>query len=295
MERIGIVTDSTAYLNTEQKERMQVRVVSLTITFDGESIPEEGLFNNFDDFYEKLSRVSYLPTTSQPSVGEFIKVYQDMAQHYDHIISVHLSRGISGSVKTAQTAANLLPEIDITVIDTQAACIGEYLAIDAGWRAIQAGYELSDVVRVIRYVVGNLSLYFMPSTLEYLRRGGRIGGAASLVGTLLQIRPILFFNPQKDCIIDLYERVRTRERGLQRMLDEMKKAYDLNPNLKTAVIHVGAKTDGLAWRDRIHGLYPQFNPDFCEVGPVVGAHIGPGTLGLGFYPLTPELKEIIKM
>ncbi len=294
MKRIGFVTDSTAYLTPEQKRLFDAEVVSLTVNFGDESFPEEGLYSNFQEFYERLKQVSFLPTTSQPSVGDFLEAYKRMAAKVESIISIHITEGISGTVKTARTAAQMLPDLDITVVDSRATAVGEYLVIDAAWRAAEAGMEKKGVLRVIDHVVENLTLLFLPDTLEYLRRGGRIGGAAALLGSLLQIKPILYFNPEKNNIIDLYEKVRTRERGLRRILEELEKAYQSSKRIKTAVVHVGAEEEGKALVERIKLLYPELSPELCAVGPVIGAHIGPGTVGLCFYPLTPELAKFVK-
>lgn len=294
MEKIGIVTDSTAYLPRDLKNRYQIRVVSLSINFENESFQEEGLYENFNEFYEKLKRVTYLPTTSQPSVGDFLETYREMGRHYESIISIHITEGISGTVNNARTAARMLPELDITVIDSRAAAIGEYMLVDAASRAAAAGFTKERIVWALNHIINHMTLYFLPGTLEYLRRGGRIGGAAALLGTLLQIRPILYFNWDKNSIIDLYEKVRTREKGLQRMLEELEKAYRHCPELKTAVVHVGAEEEGLALIERIKRLHPELTPDSCPVGPVVGAHIGPGTLGICCYPVPPQLRGIIR-
>jgi len=147
---------------------------------------------------------------------------------------------------------------------------------------------------VMDHVIDTLMLRFMPDSLEYLHRGGRIGGASALFGSLLQIKPILFFNHKKDNIIDLHEKVRTKEKGLHRMLEEMDAVYRQSPAMKTAIVYVGCLPEARQLAERIRQTFPGIEPDLCPVGPVVGAHIGPGTLGVGCYPLTPELQEIIR-
>lgn len=294
MGKIGFVTDSTAYLPPAFKEQFQIEVVSLTINFEKESFPEENLYNDFDEFYQKLRHVSYLPTTSQPSIGDFLDVYRKLGERVESIISVHITEGISGTIKSARSAAAMLPELDITVVDSNATAVGIYMILKTAARAADAGLGRDEVLEIIHYIIDNQKLYFLPDTLEYLRRGGRIGGAAALVGTLLQIKPILFFNREKNCIIDLYEKVRTREKGLQRILDEMEKAYRICPALETAVVHVGAEPLGKDLIRRVQNLHPDFSPELCPVGPVIGAHIGPGTVGLYYYPLTPQIKNMFE-
>jgi DegV family protein with EDD domain len=292
MGGIGIVTDSTAYLTPAQVEALKAEVVSLIVNFGDQSWPEASV-EDYRDFYEELRRVPYLPTTSQPSVGDFLKTYERLTGRAGSIISIHLSGGISGTVQAARSAARMLPGVDITVVDSGATAIGEYFLVDAASRAAAAGWEKERILRMLDYISEHRTLLFVPDSLEYLKRGGRIGGAAALLGTLLQIKPILYFNRDKNNIIDVYEKIRTRERGLQRFLEELAGAFRKNPDLKTGVVHVGAEVDGQALLQRVRDLCPGLSPELCPVGPVIGAHIGPGTLGLCFYPLTPEMKEII--
>jgi DegV family protein with EDD domain len=293
MGKIGIVTDSVTYLTPEQIDELQVEVVSLVINFGDQSWPEASV-SDYRDFYEQLRQVSYLPTTSQPSMGDFLQTYDRLAGKVSSIISIHLSAGVSGTVQVARSAARMMPGVDISVVDSGAAAIGVYMMVDAAARAVAAGWEKERVLQALEYIKENRTLLFMPDSLEYLKRGGRIGGAAAMVGTLLQVKPILYFNPDKNGIIDVYEKIRTREKGLQRILAELDRAYRQSPDLKTGVVHVGAEAEGNALLQRVRELYPELSPDLCPVGPVVGAHIGPGTLGICCYPLTSDLKEIIK-
>ena len=289
---IGFVTDSTAYLHPAFIEKHQIEVVSLIVNFEGESFPEAGLYVNFDEFYDRLRQVTYLPTTSQPPLGEFLKVYQKLGERVDSIFSIHITGGISGTVETALAAARMLPHLDITVIDSNGTAVSEYLILDAAVRAVAKGLTRDEVLKVIQHIADHNTLLYLPDTLEYLRRGGRIGGAAALVGTLLQIKPILYFNRKKNCIIDVYEKVRTREKGLQKIISEMGKAYAKSPDFRVAVVEVGARKAGQDLADRVHELYPEFELEICPVGPVIGAHIGPGTVGLCYYPMSPQIKEL---
>lgn len=291
MKNIGIITDSTAYLPFDFKEKFQVEVVSLTVNYDDQSVPEEGLFyEHLDEFYDWLREADCLPTTSQPSTGDFIETYQRMSERADSIISIHISGGISGTVGTATAAAQTLPDHDITVIDSGLTSVGLYMVVDAAARAVQAGLGKEKVLEIVHYVIDNIQLLYIPATLEYLKRGGRIGGAAALLGNLLQIRPILYFNPERDNIIDVYEKVRTNEKGIRRMLAEMEEA---GPHLKTAVGHVGSDHDGQALLKRVKEIYPDLHPEISPIGPVIGSHIGPGTVGVGWYPLTPDLEKLV--
>lgn len=258
MEKLGFVTDSTAYLDPAFIDKHQIEVASLIVNFEGESIQEVDLYGEYDQFYDKLRRVTYLPTTSQPSLGVFLELYQKLGRRVDSIISIHITEGISGTVKTARAAAQMLPHLEITVIDSNGTAICEYLILDAAVRAIEKGLNRDEILKIVRHIADHQTLLFLPDTLEYLRRGGRIGGAAALVGTLLQIKPILYFNRKKKGMIDVFEKVRTREKGVNGILEEMSKEYLQNPELRVAVVEVGAKDLGEDLIKRVHSHYPEF-------------------------------------
>ncbi|MGD0152934.1 MAG: DegV family protein [Thermacetogeniaceae bacterium] len=289
MARIAIVTDSTAYLPRRFKDQYQVEVVSLVVNFEGVSFPEEEIYGNYDHFYARLSKASSLPTTSQPSIGDFLQVYERIGASADSIISIHITEGISGTVKAALAAAQMLPGLDITVVDSRKTSIGLYMVVEAAARAIAAGLGRDEVLSIVNYVVEHSLVLFTLDTLEYLRRGGRIGDAAALLGNLLQIKPILFFNPLKNNIIDLYDKVRTRERALRRMLEEMQK---MGADIKVYVAHVSDEATGQDLVARVRAIYPHLTPELCPQGPVIGTHGGAGTVGIGFYPLTPQIAKL---
>jgi DegV family protein with EDD domain len=292
MLNIGIVTDSVTYLTPEQIDGLGVEVVSLIVNFGDQSWPEASV-TDYTDFYEQLRRVSYLPTTSQPSVGDFLQTYERLARKVNSIISIHLSAGISGTVQSARSAARMMPGVDISVVDSGAASIGEYMMVDAASRTAAAGWEKDRILQAMEYIKEHRTLLFLPDSLEYLRRGGRIGGAAALLGTLLQVKPILYFNPEKNNIIDVYEKIRTKEKGLQRMLAEVDKAYRQSPDLKVGLVHVGGDAEGKALLQRVQDLYPELYLETFTLGPVIGAHIGPVEC-LCCYPVRDDMKEIIK-
>lgn len=292
MEKVGFVTDSTAYLDPTFIAKHQLEVVSLIVNFEGESIPEVELYGKYDQFYDRLHRASGLPTTSQPSLGDFLKTYQKIGERVQSIVSIHITEGISGTVETARAAARMLPQLDITVIDSNGTAICEYQILDAAIRAMEKGFNKDEVLEVIRHIVAHQIILFLPDTLEYLHRGGRIGGAATLAGTLLQIKPILYFNHKKNSIIDVYEKVRTREKGVKRILEGLANAYLQNPELRVGVVEVGANKLGKDLIKRVHSIYPEFEIELHPVGPVIGAHIGPGTVGLCYYPMLPQIKEL---
>ena len=164
MGKVGIVTDSTAYLPLEFKEKYQIEVVSLVVNYDDKSIPEEGIFyKGLDDFYNWLRQASILPTTSQPATGDFFETYQRLSERVDSIVSIHISGGISGTVGSAAAAARMLPDLDITVINSGSTSIGLYMVVQAAALTAAAGLGKDKVLENVRYVVDNLQVVFIPA------------------------------------------------------------------------------------------------------------------------------------
>ena len=289
MERIGIVTDSTAYLPPGFKEQHQVEVVSLIVNFEAESFPEEEMGGNFREFYERLRKAHNLPTTSQPSVGDFLEAYRRVASRADSIISIHITEEISGTIKAARMAAQMLPELDITVVDSHATSVGLFMVVEAVAQAIAAGLDMDETLKIAHYVAEHSMILFTLDTLEYLRRGGRIGAAAALLGNLLRVKPILYFNASKNNAIDVFDKVRTWGNAVQRMMDEMQK---MGPDIRVCVAYAGVEAAGQELVSRVRAIYPHLAPELCQMGPVAGAHGGPGTVGLCWYPLTPEISRL---
>jgi DegV family protein with EDD domain len=289
MDRIGIVTDSTAYLSPRFKKEHQVEVVSLTVNFEADSFLEEEMGGDFGGFYERLRKAPHPPTTSQPSVGDFLEAYERAGTRADSIISIHIAEGLSGTVKAARTAAQMLPGLDITVVDSHTTSIGLYMVVEAAVRAIAEGMAKDEVLKIVDYIVEHCMVLFTLDTLEYVRRGGRIGGAAALLGNLLQIKPILFFNPRKNNTIDILDKVRTWGNAVRRIMDEMQK---MGPNIRVCAAYAGIEAMGQELVSRVRAIYPHLTPELHQLGPVLGVHGGPGTVGLGFYPLTPTIARL---
>jgi DegV family protein with EDD domain len=273
---VAVVTDTTHYLPRCLLGDLGVREVSLHVGWDGTLRPEAELFD-LGAFYDELRTAATVPTTSQPSVGDFLGVYEPLLAQGHDIVSVHLSAGLSGTVGTAgrARAASAHPE-RIQVVDSETAAGGLGLTVLAAAHAAATGASGEEVVAAARAAREGLRMWFCVDTLEYLRRGGRVGSAQSWIGGALKIKPILALERE----ITPVERVRTASRAFERMVEYLEALHEAGRD-GWAVQHIRAPdvAERIAERGRsIFGTDPVF---VGEVGPVIGAHVGPGLLGVG--------------
>ncbi|MDD2498232.1 MAG: DegV family protein [Desulfitobacteriaceae bacterium] len=278
MGKVRIVTDSTAYLPDDIIEDFGITVVPLVVNFEKESFPE----NRDKDchvFYEKLTNSEKIPTTSQPAVGEFFEQYKRLTQDGSSVISIHLSGKLSGTVQSARTAAAMLPERNISVVDSRFTISAMLYFVREAAAMANAGCSKEDILDKIAFMKSHTRLFFLVDSLQYLHRGGRIGGAAAVFGTLLQIKPILHLD---EGIINVYRKVRTKEKAMQLIIDEIDREIKNGQcqDFLIAVIHV----DNLEGADSLKSLLqqkrPKLQPDTFFVGPVIGSHVGPGSIGV---------------
>ncbi len=281
MTQVAVVTDSTHYMPREVAERHGFHTVSLYVRW-GEPPRDdrEADLPDFDAFYEQLRTVRELPTTSQPSVGDFLAVYEPLLDEGSDIVSIHISGGISGTVRSAEQARDQLTERGIArerieIVDSASVCAGLGLLAVAAANAIGEGADAQAAAARARAVREELKILFAVDTLEFLRRGGRIGGAQAWIGSTLRIKPILAIESE---IVPI-ERVRTWGRAFERMVDHLA-ALREDGNDRFFVQHIQAadQAEKLAQRgEAIYGRPPEF---VSEMGPVIGTHAGPGLIGV---------------
>ncbi len=283
MAEVVIVSDTTHYLPRELADRLEIRQVSLYVGWEGESKRELEM-DGFDDFYRRLGTDPQMPTTSQPSIGDFLEVWEPLLDEGKEIVSLHLAGGISGTFGAARQAAELLEERGVSgrveVMDGETGCGGLGLLLLAASAAARAGASRAEVVERIHQTRKSLKMWFSIDTLEYLRRGGRVGKAQAWLGSTLKIKPILTLEYE----ITPVERVRTSRRAFERMVQYAQSLQEAG--LEAWVVqHIQADEQAGRLADRcreIFGSEPTFT---SEVGPVIGTYTGPGMLGVGAISL----------
>jgi DegV family protein with EDD domain len=279
---VTVVSDTTAYLPTEIVEPNGIKLVSLYVNWEDGSERESDMAN-FDAFYERLRTAEKLPTTSQPSIGDFLEVYEPLIEQGRNVVSIHISGGISGTVDSARQARDRLAEKGaagrVNVIDSRSACGGLGLLALSAARAARTGANSDEVAERANETREALKMWFAVDTLEYLRRGGRIGAASAWMGTALKIKPILTLEEE----ITPIERVRTSARALERLTDyaEQRKSDGAEGWVVQHVHAPEQAADLVKATEKIMGRPPLF---ISEIGPVIGAHVGPGLLGVGGVP-----------
>jgi DegV family protein with EDD domain len=283
MPEVAVVTDTTHYLPPALVAEHGVHEVSLYVN-DGDRHEREADIGDLDAFYEDLRTAASLPTTSQPSIGDFLAVYEPLVRDGGDVVSLHISGGISGTVEAARQAAAELAGrslgASVEVIDSKLACGALGLAVLATAAAARAGGDLEAVAARAREASAATRLWFAVDTLEYLHRGGRIGAAQAWLGGALKIKPILTFDGE----IAPIERVRTSGRAFQRMVDYLHSRHDDGAD-GWVVQHIQAPDVAerlVASGREIFASEPVF---VSEIGPVIGAHAGPGLVGVGGLPL----------
>ena len=282
MPSIAVVTDSTHYLPRELAQREGIHQVSLYVGWAGE--PERELdLPNFDAFYERLRTDPELPSTSQPSIGDFLAVWEPLLDQGRDVVSIHLAGGISGTVEAARQAHALLSERGqgerVEVLDSESGCGGTGLLALAACAASRAGADRNAVVAHVRETRKSLRIWFCLDTLEYLRRGGRIGKAQAWLGGTLKIKPILSLEYE----ITPVERVRTAGRAFERMVQYAQELHDSDAD-GWVVQHIQAPEQAQRLIDRCREIFDSEPIFTSEVGPVIGTYTGPGLIGVGAIP-----------
>jgi DegV family protein with EDD domain len=281
---VAVVTDTTAYLPREVVEANRIHVVSLYVVFGGERTVPEAEITDYSAFFDELRSAEQLPTTSQPSVGDFISAYEPLLANGDDVVSIHISGGLSGTHESARQAAEQLERDGkggerVHVVDSTTAAGGLGLMVLAAARHANRGAAIGEVLDTATEARQSLKMWFAIDTLEFLKRSGRIGAASAWLGSTLRIKPILTVESEMTPI----ERVRTSKRAFERMVDYARQRESSGADA-WVVQHIQAPDEAAALADRCREIFGHEPVFVSEIGPVLAAHTGPGLLGVGGMP-----------
>ncbi|MHB1627056.1 MAG: DegV family protein [Bacilli bacterium] len=276
--RVAIVTDSTADITPEEATELRVTVVPLQVLF-GERMFRDGVDIKASDFYPMMAAHSVLPTTSQPSAGTFAAVFEQLLQEYDQIIGLFISSGLSGTVRSAETARDMAGGA-ITVVDTGLVAYALGIVVLEAATMARNGATAEDILARVSFMQERVHAYFIVDSLDHLRRGGRLGGASAVIGAMLQIKPVLML---RDKTIEVYEKVRTQKRALETIADRFVMDVQGKKRVVAGVIHSTVPEQAEAFKERLQARVPQAEWRVIELDPVLGVHVGPRVLSLIYF------------
>ena len=287
MSKVAIVTDSTAYLPEDLLFSYNISVVPLVVIWG-----EETLRDNIDihpnQFYERLTGAKIMPSTSQATISDFADIFEKLHKDGYEILTIVLSAALSGTMDSAIQAKEMVPDARVEIIDSQFTSIPlAYMVLSAA-RAAKKGASIEKCKEIVETIRANTQVYFAVDTLEFLHRGGRIGGASRFLGTALNLKPILYLNKGK---VEALERVRTLKRAHKRLIELL----ETDVNGRQPINMMGVVTAGTqeSASDLLRKIQKHFDPKevfMANLSPVLGTHTGPGTVGVAYVAgIDPDL------
>jgi len=278
MKQVAIITDSTAYLPQNIVDELGIHVVPLTLHWDDESF-RDGVDIQAEAFYERLANSETIPTTSQTPVGEFNRLFKELLDQDYAIFAMLISSGISGTVESAIQAKDNFPDAPIEVMDSRFVSMALGFMVMAVARAAQEGASLAECKALAEEAYPKIGVYFTVDTLKYLNKGGRINTAKRLLGSALNIKPLMEIRDGK---IELVESVRSRRKAVQRMLELVERDIAGREPVRIAIFHAVAEEDSLALMAEAVERFHPIETVSTFVSPVIGTHTGPGTLSIAY-------------
>ncbi|MEN2768727.1 DegV family protein [Ornithinibacillus xuwenensis] len=277
--KVAVMTDSTAYIPKDMREAYGIHMVPLSVNFGEETFQEEvDLTTTF--FYQKLKEEKELPTTSQPAIGLITEKLEELSKDYDAVISVHLSSGISGTYQAVVSAGDMVEGIEMFAFDSEISCMAQgFYALEAAEMA-KENKTAEEIMERLNEMKKTMHGYFMVDELTNLHRGGRLNGAQALVGSLLQVKPVLHF---VDKVIVPFEKIRTRKKALNRILGMLEDDAKEDKVAKVVFIHANDEQAAIDIRDSFQEKYPNTEALISYFGPVIGTHVGEGAIGVCWY------------
>lgn len=277
--KTAVVTDSTAYIPKSVRERLNIHMISLQVII-GQEFFEEEVDIQADDFYNKIKQEEKLPTTSQPPIGKFVELFEQLAKEYEAVISIHLSSGISGTYQGACTAGNMVEHIKVFPFDSEISCSAQAFYVEEAARMALAGKNPQEILSRLEEMKHSVNAYFMVDDLSHLQRGGRLNSAQAFIGSLLQVKPLLHFENK---VIVPFEKIRTRKKAMNRMAGLLAEETKNGEHYKAAIIQANREEEAKTWKAELEAQLPNVDFDISYFGPVIGTHLGEGAMGLCWY------------
>ena len=278
---IKIVTDSTSYISDEYIKKYDIKLVSLNVIINGVSSREIDIENEV--FYEEIKNSKEIPKSSQPIPNEMLNTFKEIVKDGDSIVGIFLSSKMSGTYSNANMIKDMIledyPDAEIHILDSKTNCMQMGFAVIEAARTASEGKSINEVINTANHVINNSRFLFTPETLEYLKKGGRIGGAAALFGNVLQIKPILTVVNGETSV---FKKVRTRKKAIEEIVKTVLEEIESKGLGDIVVHHINCQEDGLKLAKALENKLGK-KVDIQSIGPVIGVHVGPGSIGIAYY------------
>ena len=278
---IKIVTDSTSYISDEYIKKYDIKLVSLNVIINGVSSREIDIENEV--FYEEIKNSKEIPKSSQPIPEEMLNTFREIVEDGDSIVGIFLSSKMSGTYSNANMIKDMIledyPDAEIHILDSKTNCMQMGFAVIEAARTASEGKSINEVINAANHVINNSRFLFTPETLEYLKKGGRIGGAAALFGNVLQIKPILTVVNGETSV---FKKVRTRKKAIEEIVKTGVEEIEAKGFGDIVVHHINCQEDGLKLAKALENKLGK-KVDIQSIGPVIGVHVGPGSIGIAYY------------
>jgi DegV family protein with EDD domain len=278
MSEVAIVTDSTADIPQEMIKKYQIQVAPQILIWDNQTY-QDGVEIHPREFYEKLQKSKTIPTTSQATPGSFREIFQEQLEAGKKVLAILISDQLSGTIDSAQQAKELFPGEPVEIVNSYTAAMAMGFQVITAARAAQEGASLAECKAIAEQARQHTGVLFAVDTLEFLHRGGRIGGATRLLGTAINIKPILEISNGH---VEPLEKVRTRKKSLNRLIELVDQRIDGKRPIHMAVLHASAPEQAEETHAQVNSKFEPQETFCAEVGPVLGTHVGPGTLGIAY-------------
>ena len=278
---IKIVTDSTSYIADEYIKKYDINIVSLNVIINGVSSREIDIENEV--FYEEIRNSKEIPKSSQPIPNEMLNTFKEIVKDGDSIVGIFLSSKMSGTYSNANMIKDMIledyPDAEIHILDSKTNCMQMGFAVIEAARTASEGKSINEVINAANHVINNSRFLFTPETLEYLKKGGRIGGAAALFGNVLQIKPILTVVNGETSV---FKKVRTRKKAIEEIVKTVLEEIESKGLGDIVVHHINCQEDGLKLAKALENKLGK-KVEIQSIGPVIGVHVGPGSIGIAYY------------
>ncbi len=275
--KTAVVTDSTAYIPKDLLKKWNIHMIPLNVIFGSEVYREE-IDINWTQFYEEV-KTKELPTTSQPPIGQFVELFERLSADYDAVICVHLSSGISGTYQGAISAGTMVESIKVYPFDSEISCMVQgFYALEAAEWALRGEHPDAIMARLDE-LKKTARAYFMVDDLAHLQRGGRLSSAQAIIGSLLQVKPLLHFDNK---VIVPFEKIRTRKKAMKRIVELLGEDAASGEAYRAVIIHANREEEAEEWRAELTALYPNVEFSIGYFGAVIGTHLGEGSMGMGW-------------